>query len=98
MMIRMRVMDIFAVRIPLRHFGPGFSAVSSEMQVHAAAKDMIRALRMHRDCVPVRNLTFCLEMTAANLLPLLTSVSAAENAQQPIAQAVLSKGINDVWI
>src|SRR5206468_1076050 len=67
------------------------------MQVNAAAKNMIRMLRMDCDCIPIRNLTFRPEMTPANFLPCLTSIGAAENTEDqitPIAQSVLSESIN----
>src|SRR5439155_14115876 len=49
MMIRMRIMSTSAVGIPPRRSGPRFAAVSSEMEVNAATKNMIRMLRMDGD-------------------------------------------------
>ena len=100
-MIRMRIMNTSALQIPPRCSGPCFAAVSSEMQVNPAAKYMIRMLRMDRDCISIRNLTFRSEMTAPDLSPPLPAIGAAENTQEqiaPIAQSVLSKSINHVWI
>ena len=81
-MIRMRVMNMSGFGIPPCRSGPGFAAVSSEMQVNAAAKNMVRMLRMDCDCISIRNLTFRFEMTAANFLPCLSSIGAAEHTQE----------------
>ena len=100
-MIGMRVMNLSTVGIPPRCFTPCFAAVSSKMQVNAAAENMIRMFRMDRDRIPIRNLTFSPEMTTANFLPCLTSIGAAENTEDqiaPIAQSVLSESINHVRI
>src|ERR1051325_11321939 len=68
------------------------------MQVHTTAKNMSRIFRMDCDCISVRNLTFSLEMTTTDGSPRLTRISAAEDTQQPIAQAVLSKSVNHVRV
>ena len=85
MMIRMRVMNTSAVRIPSRSSGPRLAPVSCEMQVNASAKNMIRMLRMNRDCISIRNLTFRSEMTTTNFLPRLASIAAAEYTQNEVA-------------
>ena len=100
-MIRVRVMRFSTFGIPPRHLSPRFAAVISEMQVNAAAENVIRMLRMNRNRISVINLTFCSKMTTANLSPCFTPIRAAENTQQPIApiaQSVLSESINHVWI
>src|SRR5438093_1512159 len=85
MMIRMRIMNTSAIGIPPRRSGPRFAAVSSEMEVNAATKNVIRMLRMNGDRIPIRNLTFRSEMTTTNFRPPLTSVGAAEYTQNEVA-------------
>src|SRR5439155_24654225 len=96
MMIRMRIMNTSALQIPPRCSGPCFAAVSSEMQVNPAATYMIRMLRMDHDCISIRNLTFCSDVTTPDLSLPLPAIGGGENTKDqiaPHAESALSKRI-----
>src|SRR5262249_7561345 len=77
MMIGMGVFGLAAFGVPSGGSHPMLSAVARQMQVDAAAKDMVGIGRMNRNRVAVRYLFFSDEMRSGDIGPVASAVSGS---------------------
>jgi hypothetical protein len=78
-MVSVRVVRLASVSVPTGYLLPRLPGVSREMEIDAAAEDLIRIFWMNCNRVPVRDLTFLSEVVTADLAPRPTRIDASEN-------------------
>src|SRR5581483_6762800 len=87
MVIGMSILRIrAALGVPSRDFRPMLPAVCREVQIDAAADDVVGALWMHGNRVAVRDLAFLLEMRPGDVGPCLAAVAGAEYTEHLVGR------------
>ena len=84
-MIGVRVIRVSSLCIPSRCLLPALAAVCRQVQIHPAAQNVIRILRMHRYGISVGNLCFAREMFPPDFSPAYPAIVAPKNPKHQIA-------------
>ena len=100
-MIGMRVMRVSSLCMPSRCLLPALAAVCRQVQIHSAAQNVIRILRMHSYGISVQNLCFAREMFTPDFSPAFPAIVASKNTKHQIAPEtvrIFREGIHYVGI
>ena len=100
-MVGVRVVRRVSLGVPLRRAPPGGTAVGREVQVDAAAHDVIRIERMYRDRVVVGHLLFGPDLWAGHVGPGGAAVGRPEHAQHAVradARGLGHERVDDIGI
>jgi len=84
MMIGISIVGLAAFGVPFGRVDPVFSAVARQMQVNAAAENMVGIGRVNRDRVAVRHLAFFDEVRSSNVCPVAPTVVGPEDTEDAV--------------